>query len=234
MPDPAGRVLVDIEGRDLGSWVREAQALVREQLTLPAGYALEWTGQYEYMERANERLGIIIPATLFFITVILFLTFRRAFEVVAILGTLPFALIGGIWLMALQGYNLSVAVGVGFIALAGVTVGNAIMMLVYLNQSLDDCRLRRQEQGLPLTRAAIRDAVIDGAVLRLRPIMMTVCTILFGLVPVMLNDGTGAEIMQRIAGPMIGGITSSLIVTLVLVPAVYFLWHGRTAVKADA
>ncbi|WP_211830767.1 efflux RND transporter permease subunit [Kistimonas asteriae] len=231
---PAGRVLVDIEGRDLGSWVREAQALVREQLTLPAGYALEWTGQYEYMERANERLGIIIPATLFFITVILFLTFRRAFEVVAILGTLPFALIGGIWLMALQGYNLSVAVGVGFIALAGVTVGNAIMMLVYLNQSLDDCRLRGQEQGLPLTQAAIRDAVIDGAVLRLRPIMMTVCTILFGLVPVMMNNGTGAEIMQRIAGPMIGGITSSLIVTLVLVPAVYFLWHGRTAVKADA
>ncbi|WP_461538230.1 efflux RND transporter permease subunit [Spongorhabdus nitratireducens] len=224
---PAGRVLVDIEGRDLGSYVREAQAVVAEQLQLPAGYALDWTGQYEYMERANERLSIIIPVTLFFITVVLFLTFRSAFEVVTILGTLPFALIGGIWLMYLQGYNFSVAVGVGFIALAGVTVGNAIMMLVYLNQSLGERRLLADEQARKITLTDIREAVMNGAVLRLRPIMMTVCTILFGLIPVMMNNGTGAEVMQRIAGPMIGGITSSLIVTLVLVPAIYYLWHSK-------
>ena len=228
---PTGRVLIDIEGRDLGSYVREAQTIIRESLDLPAGYSLDWTGQYEYMERANERLSIIIPVTLFFITVVLFLTFRRIFEVLAILGTLPFALIGGIWLMFLQGYNMSVAVAVGFIALAGVTVGNAIMMLVYLNQSMDQHRALAVDQNRSLQKTDIRDAVLDGAVLRLRPIMMTVCTILFGLVPVMLNDGTGAEVMQRIAGPMIGGITSSLIVTLVLVPAIYYLRHSLSVRK---
>ncbi|WP_419834291.1 efflux RND transporter permease subunit [Endozoicomonas atrinae] len=220
---PAGRVLVDIENRDLGSYVDEAKALVSAELELPAGYSLDWTGQYEYMERANERLSIIIPATLFFITIILFLTFRQAFEVITIMATLPFAMLGGVWLMAIQGYNFSVAVGVGFIALAGVTVGNAIMMLVYLNQSLAS---RRQSVD-QLTPQDIHDAVMVGAVLRLRPIMMTVMTILVGLIPVMLNDGTGGEVMQRIAGPMIGGIASSLLVTLVMVPAVYFLWHCR-------
>ncbi|ELU08781.1 hypothetical protein CAPTEDRAFT_214958, partial [Capitella teleta] len=199
---PAGRVLVDIEGRDLGSYVDEAKAVVFAELELPAGYSLDWTGQYEYMERANERLSIIIPATLFFITVILFLTFRQAFEVITIMSTLPFALLGGIWLMAIQGYNFSVAVGVGFIALAGVTVGNAIMMLVYLNQSLDGRRKLADQAGGRMSRQDVHDAVMDGAVLRLRPIMMTVMTILVGLIPVMLNDGTGAEVMQRIAGPM--------------------------------
>ena len=226
---PSGRVLVDIAGRDLGSYVEEAKDLVAENLELPAGYALEWTGQYEYMERASERLGVIIPATLLFITVILFLTFRRFFEVVTILSTLPFALIGGIWLMYLQGYNFSVAVGVGFIALAGVTVGNAIMMLVYLNQSLAELRQSKSK----LSALNIKQAVLEGAVLRLRPIMMTVSTILFGLIPVMLNEGTGSEVMQRIAGPMIGGIASSLAVTLVLVPAIYFLWHSRKKALAE-
>ncbi len=231
---PAGRVLVDIEGRDLGSYVNEAKAVVFDELELPAGYSLEWTGQYEYMERANERLSIIIPATLFFITVILFLTFRQVFEVVTIMATLPFALLGGIWLMAIQGYNFSVAVGVGFIALAGVTVGNAIMMLVYLNQSLDDRRNLAHQAGSRMCRQDVHDAVMDGAVLRLRPIMMTVMTILVGLIPVMLNDGTGAEVMQRIAGPMVGGIASSLLVTLVMVPAIYFLWHCRLLKKPVA
>ncbi|KEQ18519.1 efflux RND transporter permease subunit [Endozoicomonas numazuensis] len=220
---PSGLVFVDIAGKDLGSYVEEAKALVAENLELPAGYALEWTGQYKYLERANERLSVIIPVTLLFITVMLFLTFRSAFEVVTILSTLPFALIGGIWLMYLQGYNLSVAVGVGFIALAGVTVGNAIMMLVYLNQSLAELR----QSGVVISTQSIKQAVQEGAVLRLRPIMMTVTTILFGLIPVMTNDGTGSEVMQRIAGPMIGGIVSSLAVTLVLVPAIYFLWHSR-------
>lgn len=231
---PAGRVLVDIEGRDLGSYVDEAKAVVFAELELPAGYSLDWTGQYEYMERANERLSIIIPATLFFITVILFLTFRKAFEVITIMATLPFALLGGIWLMAIQGYNFSVAVGVGFIALAGVTVGNAIMMLVYLNQSLDDRRNLAHQTGGRMCRQDVHDAVMDGAVLRLRPIMMTVMTILVGLIPVMLNDGTGAEVMQRIAGPMVGGIASSLLVTLVMVPAIYFLWHCRLLKKPVA
>ena len=228
---PAGRVLVDIEGRDLGSYVRDAKTVVRDNLVLPAGYALAWTGQYESMERANERLSLIIPVTLFFIIVVLFLTFRRLFEVLTILGTLPFAMIGGIWQLYIQGYNLSVAVAVGFIALAGVTVGNAIMMLVYLNQSLAEHRLLVEQQHRAMDLSDVRKAVTDGAVLRLRPIMMTVTTILFGLVPVMLNEGTGAEVMQRIAGPMVGGITSSLIVTLVLVPAIYYLWHGRSIRK---
>ncbi|WP_419536978.1 efflux RND transporter permease subunit [Endozoicomonas sp.] len=226
---PAGRVLVDIENRDLGSYVDGAKALVSAELELPAGYSLDWTGQYEYMERANKRLSIIIPATLFFITIILFLTFRQAFEVITIMATLPFAMLGGVWLMAIQGYNFSVAVGVGFIALAGVTVGNAIMMLVYLNQALAS---RRQSID-QITPQDIHDAVMDGAVLRLRPIMMTVMTILVGLIPVMLNDGTGGEVMQRIAGPMIGGIASSLLVTLVMVPAVYFLWHCRLLSRAQ-
>ncbi len=228
---PAGRVLVDIEGRDLGSYVRDAKTVVRDNLVLPAGYALAWTGQYESMERANERLSLIIPVTLFFIIVVLFLTFRRLFEVLTILGTLPFAMIGGIWQLYIQGYNLSVAVAVGFIALAGVTVGNAIMMLVYLNQSLAEHRLLVEQQHRAMDLSDVRKAVTDGAVLRLRPIMMTVTTILFGLVPVMLNEGAGAEVMQRIAGPMVGGITSSLIVTLVLVPAIYYLWHGRSIRK---
>ena len=185
------------------------------------------------MQRANERLLVIIPITLLFITVMLFLTFRRLFEVVTILGTLPFALIGGIWLMYWQGFNLSVAVAVGFIALAGVAVGNAIMMLVYLNQSLDELRALKEREAGAFTFEDLKVAVLDGAVLRLRPIMMTVSTILFGLVPVMMNSGTGAEVMHRIAGPMIGGIASSLVVTLVLVPAIYCLWHSLSYRRSE-
>ena len=228
---PSGRVLIDIQGRDLGAYVADAKQRLASEFELPPGYALDWSGQYKYLQRANERLQLIVPATLVFITVVLFLTFRRAFEVLLILGIIPSALLGGLWLIYWQGFNLSVVVGVGFIALAGVTVGNAIMMLVYLNQSVAAALEDHQSDadfnsGAPSERAPLDWSVVlaSGALQRLRPIMMTVMTILLGLIPVLLNDGTGSEVMQRIALPMVGGILTSLLCTLLLVPAVYRLY----------
>jgi len=214
---PAGRVLIDIQGRDLGAYVAEAKQRIDEQLSLPAGYSLEWSGQYEYLQRATERLQLIVPVTLVFIIMVLFLTFRRGFEVVLILAIIPTALLGGLWLIYWQGVNLSVAVGVGFIALAGVTVGNAIMMLVYLNQSLEEAVSdRTADENNDLLMRLER-----GALQRLRPIMMTVLTVLLGLLPLLLTDGVGAEVMQSIALPMVGGIVTSLLSTLLLIPSLY-------------
>jgi len=220
-----GWIYVDIEGVDLGTYVRQAQQAVNEQLDLPAGYSINWSGQYEYMERAKERLATVIPVTLVIIVLLLFLNFRNMTEVLIILGTLPTALIGGIWLLYLLDYHISVAVGVGFIALAGVAVEIGVVMLVYLKQALYSHRRLAEESGRSLTRDDLSKAVVDGALMRVRPIMMTVAAIIAGLLPIMLGSGTGSEVMRRIAAPMVGGMVSATILTLAVIPATFLLWQ---------
>ncbi|QWZ65373.1 efflux RND transporter permease subunit [Aeromonas sp. FDAARGOS 1417] len=222
-----GWVYVDIRGRDIGSFVDEAKAEVGKQLVLPAGYALIWSGQYEYMERAKARLAYVVPLTVAIIVLLLYLAFRRVQEVLLILTTLPLAVVGGIWTLWLLDFNLSVAVGVGFIALAGVAVETGVLMLVYLNHAWDDL----VASGKP-DKAGLHRAVIQGAALRLRPKMMTVVTIIAGLLPIMWSHGTGSEVMQRIAAPMIGGMVSALVLTLLVLPAAYYLWRSRSLGKS--
>ena len=216
-----GWIFVDIEDRDLGSYVKDARAIVSEQLQLPAGYSLIWSGQYEYMEKANARLAKVIPITIAIIIILLYLAFRRVGEVLLILSTLPFALMGGIWLMFILGFNFSIAVGVGFIALAGVSIEIGVIMLLYLNQSLEAKKQQRADQ---FSLDDLRNAVMEGAGLRVRPVMMTVATVVIGLVPIMYGEGAGSEVMQRIATPMVGGMVSAIILTLLILPAVYFQW----------
>ena len=222
-----GWTYVDITGRDLGSYVAEAQTVVADMIDLPAGYSLAWSGQYEYMVRAKERLTVVGPVTLAIIVLLLFLNFRRFAEVAIIIGTLPMALIGGLWLLFLLGYDLSVAVGVGFIALAGVAVEIGVVMLVYLNQAIREHMRTAESEGRALTIEDVRQAVIDGALLRVRPIMMTVVAIIAGLLPIMLGGGTGSEVMRRIAAPMVGGMVSATILTLIVIPALFLLWRGH-------
>jgi len=227
---PNGWTFVDIDGRDLGSYVEEAQRVVSEEVKLPAGYSIAWSGQYEYMVRAKERLFIVVPFTLLIIVLLLYLNFRNIIEVVIIMGTLPLALVGGFWILYLLDYNMSVAVGVGFIALAGVAVEIGVVMLVYLNQAYN--KLHQQDgRQHSLTMSELREAVIEGALLRVRPIMMTVSAIIAGLLPIMLGSGTGSEVMRRIAAPMVGGMVSATILTLVVLPAVFFLWKQRELTK---
>jgi Cu(I)/Ag(I) efflux system membrane protein CusA/SilA len=222
-----GWTYVDIAGRDLGSYVAEAQQIVADQLDLPAGYSLVWSGQYEYMVRAKERLSVVGPLTLAIIVLLLYLSFRRFAEVAIILGTLPMALIGGVWLLYLLGYDLSVAVGVGFIALAGVSVEIGVVMLVYLNIAIRQHMATAEAEGRALNTNDVRQAVIDGALLRVRPIMMTVAAIIAGLLPIMLGGGTGSEVMRRIAAPMVGGMVSATILTLIVIPALFLIWRER-------
>ena len=223
---PNGWVFVDIEGRDLGSYVQEAQQVVAEQLKLPPGYSIAWSGQYEYMQRAKETLEIVIPATLGIIVLLLYMAFRRIGEVMLILVTLPLAMIGGIWLMYWLGYNFSIAVGVGFIALAGVAVEIGVIMLLYLNQSLDESlnKANSETNTSGFSKLDLQQAILKGAGLRVRPVMMTVATVIIGLVPIMYGSGTGSEVMQRIAAPMIGGMASAVLLTLLVLPAMYYLW----------
>ena len=221
---PNGWTFVDIEGRDLGSYVAAAQKAVAEEVELPAGYSITWSGQYEYLLRAKERLNYVIPLTLAIILILLYLNFRRVAEVAMIMGTLPLALIGGIWMLYLNGFNFSIAVGVGFIALSGVAVEIGVIMLVYLNQAYEQ-KIQDNPNGLSIEN--LRDAVIEGAGMRVRPVMMTVAAIIAGLLPIMYGSGTGSEVMQRIAAPMVGGMISAVILTLLLLPAVYYLWRKR-------
>ena len=222
-----GWTYIDITGRDLGSYVAEAQQVVTEFIDLPAGYSLAWSGQYEYMVRAKERLLLVGPVTFAIIILLLYLNFRRFAEVAIIIGTLPMALIGGLWLLYLLDYDLSVAVGVGFIALAGVAVEIGVVMLVYLNQAMEQHMESAKAEGRALTMFDVERAVIDGAVMRVRPIMMTVAAIIAGLLPIMLGGGTGSEVMRRIAAPMVGGMVSATILTLVVIPALFLFWRGR-------
>ena len=221
-----GITFVDIQGRDIGSFIADAQRAVAEQVALPAGYSLRWSGQYEYLSRALAKLQVVAPVTLVIIFLLLYLSFGRLGEAVLIMGTLPFALLGGVWLLYWLDYNLSVAVGVGFIALAGVAAETGVIMLVYLDQALSRRREAARAAGRNVTLAELREAVIEGALLRLRPKMMTVATIIVGLLPIMYGVGTGSEVMQRIAAPMIGGIVSATLLTLVVIPAVYLIWQG--------
>ena len=220
-----GITFVDIQGRDIGSFIAEAQRAVAEQVALPAGYSLRWSGQYEYLERALARLQIVAPITLVIIFLLLYLSFGRLGEAVLIMATLPFALLGGVWLLYLLDYNLSVAVGVGFIALAGVAAETGVVMLVYLDQALRRRRDIAQAQGRTVTVVELREALIEGALLRLRPKMMTVATIIVGLLPIMYGSGTGSEVMRRIAAPMVGGIVSATVLTLIVIPAAFLLWQ---------
>jgi Cu(I)/Ag(I) efflux system membrane protein CusA/SilA len=227
-----GWLFVDIDGVDVGHYVDSAQSRVQQaldsgELTLPAGYSLRWSGQYEYMQRAKEKLQYVVPLTIAIIALLLYLSFSRLTEVAMILLTLPLALVGSLWLMWALGFNFSVAVGVGFIALAGVAVEIGVIMLVYLNQSYQAALALAQEQQRRVTESELRQAVINGAGLRLRPVAMTVATIAVGLLPVMLGEGTGSEIMSRIAAPMVGGTASALLLTLVVIPVLYFLWRKR-------
>jgi Cu(I)/Ag(I) efflux system membrane protein CusA/SilA len=201
---------------------------VRAEVDLPPGYSLTWSGQYEYLVRAQERLATVVPLTLAIIVLLLYLNFRNFTEVIIILGTLPLALVGGFWLLYLLGYNMSVAVGVGFIALSGVSVEIGVVMLVYLDQALRRQLARAQQAGRAMTREDIHNAVIEGALLRIRPIVMTVAAIIAGLLPIMLGGGTGSEVMRRIAAPMVGGMMSASLLVLLVIPAVFLLWKQRT------
>ncbi|SIO96150.1 efflux RND transporter permease subunit [Vibrio spartinae] len=224
---PNGWVFVDIEDRDLGSYVSEAQKRVADELKLPSGYSLAWSGQYEYMERAKQRLSIVIPITLTIITLLLFFSFGRVGEVLIIMTTLPLAMVGGLWLMYALNYNMSIAVGVGFIALSGVAVEIGVIMLVYLNQAWHFTKLKAQDKKEPLLPDDLNNAIREGAGLRVRPVMMTVVTVIIGLIPIMHGEGAGSQIMQRIAAPMIGGMASALLLTLLVIPAIFKLWKQR-------
>jgi Cu(I)/Ag(I) efflux system membrane protein CusA/SilA len=221
-----GITYVDIQGRDIGSFVTEAQQAVAEKVALPVGYSLRWSGQYEYLTRALARLQVVAPVTLVVIFLLLYLSFGRLGEAVLIMTTLPFALLGGVWLLYWLDYNLSVAVGVGFIALAGVAAETGVVMLVYLDQALARRKETARMEGRMVTMVELREAVVEGALLRLRPKMMTVATIIVGLLPIMYGSGTGSEVMRRIAAPMVGGIVSATLLTLVVIPAVFLLWQG--------
>ncbi len=220
---PNGWIYVDIKGRDLGSYVREAREKVNREVKLPTGYSVGWSGQYEFMERATARLKLVVPLTLMIIFVLLYLTFRTLWQPLLIMATLPFALVGGYWLLYLLDFNLSVAVGVGFIALAGVAAEFGVIMLIYLDQAVK----QRESEGRLNTRADLIEAITAGAVLRVRPKAMTVAVILAGLLPIMLGTGTGSEVMQRIAAPMVGGMVTAPLLSMFLIPAVYLLWRGR-------
>ncbi|HSW52856.1 MAG TPA: efflux RND transporter permease subunit [Sulfuricaulis sp.] len=228
----SGWTYIDIRGRDVGSYVAEAQRAVAEQVKLPPGYALHWTGQFEYMQRALDRLKVVVPFSLVIILLLLYLNFRNGMEVLIVLGTLPLALVGGFWLLYLLGYNLSVAVAVGFIALGGVAVEIGVVMLAYLDLSLRRRETARAARGERLSAADIREAVIEGALLRVRPVTMTKVTIIVALVPILLGSGTGSEAMQRIAAPMLGGMLSVAILTLIVIPAAYLLWQEYRRGKA--
>jgi Cu(I)/Ag(I) efflux system membrane protein CusA/SilA len=224
---PSGWVYVDIRDRDLGSYVSEARRRVAEQVRLPPGYSVRWSGQYEYWQRALAKLRIVVPFTFAIIVLLLYLNFRRLGDVVLILGCLPFALTGGLWLLYLLGYHLSIAVAVGFIALAGVAAETGVVMLLYLNQAWQRRKELAATAGRSLTVEDVRASIVEGALLRLRPKLMTVLTIMVGLLPIMWGSGTGSEVMRRIAAPMVGGMTSATLLTLVVIPSVFLLWKRR-------
>ena len=222
-----GWSFIDIDGVDIGTYVEHAQQVLDKDLILPAGYSITWAGQYEYMQRAKDKLTYVLPLTLAIIIVLLYLNFRSFAEVTIIMATLPLAMIGGVWLMYLEGFNFSVAVGVGFIALAGVAVEIGVIMLVYLNQAYQEKCIEAEQADKPLSLVQLQQAIIEGAGLRVRPVMMTVATIIIGLLPVLYGTGTGSEVMSRIAAPMVGGMGSAIVLTLLVIPAVYLLWRKQ-------
>jgi Cu(I)/Ag(I) efflux system membrane protein CusA/SilA len=226
----SGWIYVDIRGRDLGSVVADAQRAVGQQVKLPPGVSLAWSGQFEYLERAKTRLTLVVPFVLLIILVLLYLTFRSLDEALLIMLSLPFSLVGGFWYIYLLGHNLSVAGVVGFIALAGVAAEIGVVMTLFLKQALE----RRLAEGSPLTRDKLEKAMYEGAVLRVRPVAMTVAVILAGLAPIMWSQGTGSEVMQRIAAPMIGGMITAPLLSMLVIPAAYYLMRRRGSIRKGA
>jgi Cu(I)/Ag(I) efflux system membrane protein CusA/SilA len=224
-------IYVDIRDRDIGGYVRDAQKAVQEQVKFPPGYYVTWSGQFEYMERAIAKMKVVIPVTLLIIFLLLYLNFRRLTETFIVMLSVPFALVGGVWLMWLLGYNMSVAVAVGFIALAGVAAETGVVMLIYLDQAWHKLKTQREAEGSELSLADLYGAVMEGAVERVRPKMMTVVAIMAGLLPIMWSSGTGSEVMRRIAAPMVGGMVSSTVLTLLVIPAIYTLVKERALAK---
>jgi copper/silver efflux system protein len=222
-----GWTYISFTGTDLSSYVAKANAAIEGQLELPPGYSLTWAGQYEYMERAKQRLQIVVPLTFAVILFLLYLHFRKPFEVLLIVATLPLALVGGFWFIGLQGYQLSVAVAVGLIALAGVAVEIGVLMLTYLEQAWQARLSERARELKVASEMDLCEAIIAGAGLRVRPITMTVLATIAGLVPAMMGEGAGSEVLRRIAGPMVGGLVTSLLLSLLLIPAVFFLWKRK-------
>jgi Cu(I)/Ag(I) efflux system membrane protein CusA/SilA len=214
----AGYVFADT-ARPIDDYVHDAKKAVAARVALPPGYRLEWAGQYRYLERAKARLAIAVPVTLFIIFLLLFFNSRSAVEALMVMLAVPFSLVGAFWLLWLLGYNLSVAVWVGLIALAGLDAETGIVMLLYLDLAWKERK--------PETRDDAREAVVHGAVKRLRPKMMTVATIVVGLVPILWSQGAGADVMKRIAAPMVGGVVTSAVLELVVYPALYLVWKGR-------
>ena len=219
---PVTTVFVDLTTGNIGGYVEEARTTVARELSLPAGYTLVWAGQYEFMQRVAAKMRIVVPVTLAIVFLLLYLNFRGVTESLIVMLSVPFALIGGVWYLWLAGYNTSVAVWVGFIALAGVAAETGVVMLIYLDEAYE----RRRAAGTP-SRSDVADAVREGAVDRLRPKLMTVLTIILGLTPILWSSGTGADVMKRIAAPMVGGMVTSTLLTLVVLPAVYLLWRRR-------
>jgi len=220
-------VYIDISGRDVGGYVNEAKKVVESKVKVPAGYNLLWSGQYEYMERAKDRLKFVIPLTIIIIFVLLYFNFKSVAESVIVMLSVPFALVGSLWMTYLLGYNLSVAVWVGIIALAGVAAETGVVMIVYLDESYQ----KRVNTGSMNTTNDLYEAILEGAVQRVRPKMMTVAAIIAGLLPIMWSHGAGADVMKRIAAPMIGGMITSTILTLIIIPAIYMLWRGKELKK---
>jgi Cu(I)/Ag(I) efflux system membrane protein CusA/SilA len=214
-------IFVDIRDRDIGGYVADAQKAVREQVKFPPGYYITWSGQFEYMQRAVEKLKVVVPLTILIVFVLLYLNFNRLTETLIVMLSVPFSLVGGIWLMYLLGYNMSVAVAVGFIALAGVAAETGVVMLIYLEQAWERVKSGCAVAGRAPTESDLYDAVMEGAVRRVRPKMMTVVAIMAGLLPIMWGSGTGSEVMRRIAAPMVGGMVSATVLTLVVIPAIY-------------
>ena len=222
-----GWIYVDTKDRDLGSYVNEARDIVSNKVDLPPGYSINWSGQYEYMLRAMERLTIVVPITLFIIFVLLYLNFKKLSDVLLIMGFLPFALGGGAWFLYLLNYNLSVAVGVGFIALAGIAVQDSVLMIEFLNKAVDKFKISKQK----ITKELFIANISEAASQRVRPIMMTTCSTIVGLLPIMFINGTGSEVMTRVVAPMIGGMISSTALTLIVIPVVYFVWKKHALIR---
>ncbi len=230
---PVAYIYIDLQGRDLGGYVAEASRKVAEQVKMPPGYHVEWSGQFEYLQRAEAKLKVVVPATLVVIMVLLFLNFGRLTETFIVMLSVPFALVGGAWLMWWLGYNMSVAVAVGFIALAGVAAETGVVMLIYLDHALVDIRQQRLLEGICLSRDDLQSAIMTGAVERVRPKLMTVVAIMAGLVPILWSTGTGSEVMRRIAVPMVGGMVSSTLLTLLVIPAIYAIVKGWRLPSSD-
>jgi Cu(I)/Ag(I) efflux system membrane protein CusA/SilA len=216
-------IFIDIRDRDIGGYVADAKKAVAEQVKFPPGYYATWSGQFEYMERAVEKMKVVVPVTLLTIFLLLYLNFRRLTETLIVMLSVPFALVGGVWLMWALNYNLSVAVAVGFIALAGVAAETGVVMLIYLDHAWEALKTQRRSDGRQASVSDLYAAVMEGAVERVRPKMMTVVAIMAGLLPIMWGTGAGSEVMSRIAAPMIGGMISSTILTLAVIPAIYAL-----------